>query len=91
VEESGTWSIDDQAPKTEQTRSFEGSLLGSAVWDGTRFTAFELALAGTRVGGTRYNERRDDLGPAPLGVVLQLAPDDDRVAPSLLWVYGWSR
>ncbi|MEL6712302.1 MAG: hypothetical protein AAFP86_00930 [Planctomycetota bacterium] len=91
AEESGRWRIDDRAPETEQTRSFEGAFHGSAIWDGERFTAFELALAGTRVGGTRYNERKDDLGPAPLGVVLELAPEDDRVAPSLLWVYGWSR
>lgn len=89
VHEKGRWRIDDHAAPREQERSFRGTLYGRATWNGTRFTAFRLAMAGMRVGATRYNERTDDLGPAPLAVVFELAPESDRVAPSMFWTYGW--
>lgn len=90
VAQKGTWAINDRfdAP-AEHMRSFNGSLFGHATWDGQRFTAFQLACAGVRTGATQYNERADDPGPAGLGMVFELAPEDDRVAPSWFWDYGW--
>lgn len=70
-------------------RAFGGSMYGEATWDGKRFTAFELVWTGLRSGATQYNQRADDQGPAPMAVVFQLAPSEDRVAPSRFWVYRW--
>jgi hypothetical protein len=74
-------------------RGVEARLLGTATWDRTaaRFTAFELAAAGLRWGATRYNVRHDDLAPAPIGFLLELASDapHERVAPAAIWSYGW--
>lgn len=87
---TGQWRTQDRGTEpSEQTRSFEGTMHGRATWNGERFTRFQLAIAGTRTGATRYNGRKDDLGPAPMAVVLELAPEHDRVAPSMFWEYGW--
>jgi len=88
VRESGSWHTDGRhgAPE-DTTRAFDGEFYGHAIWDGARFTSFELALVGVRTGATQYNERADDRGPAPLGIVFQLAPEDDRVAPAMWYEY----
>lgn len=87
---TGEWRTQDRGTEpSEQTRSFEGTMYGRATWNGERFTRFELAIAGTRTGATRYNGRRDDPGPAPMAIVLRVAPEHDRVAPSMFWEYGW--
>lgn len=90
VRQRGRWQIDERAA-SDQERSVECELLGSARWDPTskRFTAFELVGLGERAGGTRYNRRNDDMGPCPLGFSLRLAEEDDRVAPAFLYDYGW--
>lgn len=88
VSERGTWHTGGgDGTHEETTRAFDGTFYGRAVWDGTRFTSFELALVGARTGATQYNERADDRGPAPMGVVFQLAPEDDRVAPAMWYEY----
>ncbi|MEM6673490.1 MAG: hypothetical protein AAF726_11655 [Planctomycetota bacterium] len=90
VRQKGVWQIDDRRDEpAEHSRSFGGSMVGRASWDGERFTSFELAWAGPRTGATKYNGRADDLGPAPMAVVFRLAPEADRVAPSFFWAYGW--
>lgn len=90
VSETGEWHIDDRFDeKAKHTRGFAGTLYGRATWNGERFTAFSAVLSGARVGATQYNERADDLGPAPMAVALELAPKDERVAPSTFWAYGW--
>lgn len=89
VREEGEWRTDDErGGPGREVRSFEGTFYGTATWNGARFTAFELALAGSRVGATQYNERHDDPGPAPMGVVFRLADPSDRVAPSQWYEYG---
>lgn len=74
-------------------RGVEAPLLGMATWDANakRFTAFELVAAGLRWGATRYNVRHDDLAPAPIGFLFELASDapHERVAPAAIWSYGW--
>ena len=88
--QTGKWSIGDgRAAPAEQSRAFSGSMYGKATWNGERFTEFELAWVGSRAGATKYNERSDDQGPAPMAVVFRLAPSTDRVAPSRFWNYGW--
>jgi len=88
--QTGEWSIGGRRGKlTKQTRTFSGTMYGKAVWNGARFTEFELAWTGIRSGASKYNQRADDQGPAPMAVVFRLAPPDDRVAPSRFWAYGW--
>jgi len=46
-----------------------------------------------RWGGNAYNGRLNerDFGPAPMGIVLQLAGDSaaDRIPPLFFQAYGW--
>jgi hypothetical protein len=60
------------------------TLLGRAAFDLAhgRFAQFELVAAGLRWGATQYNQRADDRGPAPMGVVLTLAADPQRALPA---------
>jgi hypothetical protein len=81
---------------TPQKRGYEARLLGRATYDVAkeRFLTFELVAVGTRWGGTQFNVRRDDLDPAPMGVLFTLAGDSpwERVAPAFFnEVYGWNR
>jgi hypothetical protein len=79
-----------------QKRGFEANLLGKATYDQKRqrFLTFELVAVGSRWGATQFNVRRDDLGPAPMGVFLTLAGEgpSERVAPAFFReVYRWNR
>lgn len=92
----GKWPIAgdrDSGNPTEQKRGYELTLGGVATYDTAkgRFTAFSLVAAGTRWGATQYNGRRDDLGPAPIGYLFELASGEphDRVPPSEFGAYGW--
>jgi hypothetical protein len=89
----GTWSVGGRGAPSAIERGFDGRLLGRATYDtGTqRFVAFELLAVGTRWGGTQYNARHDDLEPAPIGYLFELAGDapHERVAPAAIWEYGW--
>ena len=64
---------------------YDASLFGEAVWDRARerFTSFEMVATGPRRGTNQYNNRGDDLGPAPMGIALTLAGNDpkDRTPP----------
>ena len=90
----GRWPVrgfDDGTEPDEQSRGFDARLLGRAVWDrdAERFASFELLALGQRWGGTQFNGRGDDLAAAPMGVLLRAAADGPRVAPALIWGYGW--
>jgi hypothetical protein len=81
---------------TPQKHGYEAKLLGKATYDVAkeRFLTFELVAVGTRWGATRFNVRRDDPGPAPMGVLFTLAGDSpwERVAPAFFnEVYRWGR
>jgi hypothetical protein len=73
----------------DKKRSFETRLLGKATYDlkKERFLTFELVAVGTRSGGTQFNFRRDDLAPAPMGILFTLAGDGpgERVAPAFYY------
>jgi len=64
---------------------YAASLAGEAVWNRAqmRFTSFELVATGPRWGTNQYNNRGDDLGPAPMGIALTLAGTEpkDRTPP----------
>jgi hypothetical protein len=100
----GRWPVGnfaDQDTPLEQERGFACELLGRASYEfpfrgrfrpfGRGFESFELVAVGTRLGGTQFNARGDDLAPAPMGVSFTLAGASpaERVAPALIWDYGW--
>jgi hypothetical protein len=95
----GTWSVGGLRggrTRTPQKRGFDAALLGKATYDlkRGRFLTFELLAVGSRWGATRFNVRRDDPGPAPMGVLFSLAGDSpsERVAPAFFReAYGWAR
>jgi len=78
---AGSWAIrpfGEHQPRTE--RGFEGRILGQMTWDRTaaRPIAFEAIACGNRWGGSEHNCRYEDLDPAPMGVLFELA---DGTAP----------
>lgn len=91
----GMWSIGGlrRPEPTPQKRGHETKILGHAVYElgARKFTAFEMLALGTRWGGSQYNQRRDDLNPAPIGTLFALAGDTavERVAPAFFRAYGW--
>jgi hypothetical protein len=96
AEQTGRWPIAgyrDMHSPSDQKRGYDLDLEGEAVWDRSKekFTKFELVAAGSRWGATQYNGRSDDLGPAPIGYLFQLASDQphDKVPPSEFHSYGW--
>lgn len=90
LSQTGQWQTGDGLDTPgEESRSFAGTMYGKATWNGARFTEFELAWTGLRTGATKYNQRAEDQGPAPMAVVFRLADAEDRVAPSRFWDYGW--
>lgn len=59
---------------------YDADLSGEATWgriEGRR-AAFMLVAWGPGYGAHRYTNRTDDLGPAPMAVVLELADDAPR-------------
>jgi len=76
------------------------ALDGDLEWDADagRFRRFDVAAAGLRWGGTKYNSRRGDFAPAPVGYWIELADgslgsaevgamaESDRTPP---WAIGW--
>jgi len=94
TEASGDWSVGglNDADRAPQKRGFRGTVGGAAVYDleAERFMSFRIVASGTRWGGTRFNFRQDDLEPAPIGFVVDLAGDTpaDTVAPAFWYAYG---
>jgi hypothetical protein len=91
----GKWNAKGPGMPEPQTRGVDARLEGQAVYDlkTERFVSFELVVLSERWGGNAYNGRLDarDFGPAPMGIVLQLAGDDaaERVPPLYFKSYGW--
>jgi len=84
-------------PPTKKTNPFTGNRINSEMgtdltWSGAvvfdrekqRFTRFDLLAAGKRWGGSLYNFRDNDPGPAPIGFAFQLIPNikNDPAPPS---------
>ncbi len=91
----GKWNAKGPGIPEPQTRGIDARLEGQAVYDlkAEKFVSFELVALAERWGGNAYNGRLDerDFGPAPMGIVLQLAGDSaaDKVPPLYLRYYGW--
>lgn len=70
-----TWRRPNDGTHHTSDCGFDAALCGEAIWDRAteRFTAFDLLAAGLRRGTNQYNNRADDLGPAPMGIAVQLA------------------
>jgi hypothetical protein len=71
------WVRQGDGESHESPCSFDATLSGEAEWDRVtgRFVRFDLAAFGPRAGTQQYNNRPDDLGPAPMAVVFELAGD----------------
>ncbi|MFQ5505186.1 MAG: hypothetical protein ACE5F1_10360, partial [Planctomycetota bacterium] len=88
----GPWLFGDNdwKPEQEWPRSLSTEFLGAAAFDFRKgaFVEFRLVALGRRQGRTTYNGRGEDPGPAPIGLVLELAPPSWRVPPTFLNVYN---
>lgn len=92
--QTGRWRVAGFEPgEVDRSRGLELEWRGTAEWNAatSELLALELVAWGPRWGGTQFNGRHDDLAPAPIGFVLELAPQApaERVAPAHLWAYGW--
>jgi hypothetical protein len=83
------WVRPEEGEERRSDCGFDATLVGEAVWDEAlgRFTAFDLVAAGLRWGTNQYNNRADDLGPAPLGIAFTLAgaAPRDRTPPHTIY------
>ncbi|MFP6905516.1 MAG: hypothetical protein VCG02_09890 [Verrucomicrobiota bacterium] len=59
----------------EGQKRYDAKLSGRAIYDESTdtFTEFQLLAVGQRHGGATYNFRKNDPGPAPMGVALELS------------------
>ena len=95
VHVEGKWNAKGPGIPEPQTRGVDARLEGQAVYDlkRERFVSFELLALAKRWGGNAYNGRLDerDFGPAPMGIVLQMAGGGaaERVPPLFFRSYGW--
>jgi hypothetical protein len=91
--QTGTWAIRAFQEKHEgMTRGYHCRLRGELTFDTSTatFTRFDLVAIGDRWGATEHNGRFDDLPPAPMATVFQLAGSTpaDRTPPHAnLWDY----
>lgn len=89
LREQGEWCLG--APRESASREmgiccllneqgYTPGILGYASFDRQkeRFDRFDLVAVGTRWGGTRYNSRRDDVEPAPMGIAMTIAGNAHR-------------
>jgi hypothetical protein len=89
LEWEARWVRPEDGEERRSDCGFDAALYGEAVWDGARgtFVAFDLLAAGPRWGTNQYNNRADDLGPAPLGIAFTLAGNEprDRTPPHAIY------
>lgn len=85
LEYDAKWVRPEDREERLHPTGYDCTLQGAATWDAAAgvFTAFELVAAGSRWGSNQYNNREDDLGPAPMGIAFILAGDgpSDRTPP----------
>lgn len=53
-------------------RSYAATIYGQGVWNGKAFESLDLVVLGMRQGRGSFNQRENDLGPAPMGITLSL-------------------
>ena len=92
----GKWNRPGPGIPELQKRGVDARLEGYAVYDqqAERFVSFNVLVMTTRWGGNVYNARTQflDFGPAPMGIVLNLAGDNaaEQVPPMFFRSYGWN-
>jgi len=88
LEHEAVWVRPEDGATRRYPSGYDAALRGEATWDEARgaFTAFELLAVGPRWGASQYNNREDDLGPAPMGIAFGLAGRSpaERTAPHCL-------
>ena len=84
VKADKVWRIEylGEARMQDGDRGFAARLRGEAEWDPQqkKFVRFELIALGDRRGAGTFNQRRDDPGPAPMGIALRLFAPLPKVA-----------
>ena len=71
-------------------RGVKTRLLGTATFDASekRFAKFEFVALGKRWGETRFNDRRKQLEPSPVGYSFEMAkPEESIIVPGIFWSY----
>ncbi|MDA1054714.1 MAG: hypothetical protein O3C40_30170 [Planctomycetota bacterium] len=91
----GKWNAPGPGISEIQERGVDARLEGQAVYDlkTEKFVFFDLIALSSRWGGNAYNGRLNELdfGPAPMGIVLELAGNSaaEQVPPLYFRYYGW--
>ena len=69
------WVRPEDGEERRSDTGFEARVHGEGVWDDGRgaFVSFEIVVVGRRWGMNQYNNRADDVGPAPMGIAFTLA------------------
>ncbi|MCU0865373.1 MAG: hypothetical protein MUC36_16440 [Planctomycetes bacterium] len=84
VKADKVWRLEYQGEARMQDgdRAFAARLRGEAEWDPQqkKFVRFELIALGDRRGAGTFNQRSEDLGPAPMGVALRLFAPQPKAA-----------
>ncbi|MGN6810327.1 MAG: hypothetical protein ACTHMP_05595 [Thermomicrobiales bacterium] len=80
LEHEARWVRPEDGEERRYSSGYDCALYGEATWDDARqrFASFDLVASGPRWGANQYNNREDDLGPAPLGIAFGLAGDTPR-------------
>ena len=72
----GKWTIEyrGKASMDSESQKFAPTLYGRGVWIPKKkeFESLELVAIGDREGAGTFNQRTEDMGPAPIGVALVL-------------------
>jgi hypothetical protein len=93
LEHDSVWTRSEDRVERRYPTGYRCTLQGEATWDESRgaFVAFDLVAVGDRWGANQYNNREDDLGPAPQGIAFTLAGDapSDRTPPHC--IRTWQR
>jgi hypothetical protein len=77
LENDTVWTRPEDGVERRYPTGYRCTLQGEAIWDESRgaFIQFDLVAVGDRWGANQYNNREDDLGPAPQGIAFTLAGD----------------
>jgi hypothetical protein len=70
------WTLEyvGRAEMEEGNNSYKPDLYGRATWNAKdqKFERFDMVANGMRTGAWTFNDRRRDMGPAPMGVAMSL-------------------